>query len=43
MANMKRVSSRHGLATVETAIVLPVILLLTVGLIEYGWLLLKAQ
>ncbi len=29
---------RRGLAMVETAIVLPLILLLTMGLLEYGWM-----
>ena len=36
-------TTRRGLAMIETAIVLPLVLLLTMGLIEYGWLFLKAQ
>ena len=43
MAVMKTRSPRRGLAAVETAIVLPLILILTMGLLEYGWLFLKAQ
>lgn len=33
----------RGLATVEMAIVLPLLILLTLGAIEYGWMFLKAQ
>jgi Flp pilus assembly protein TadG len=33
----------RGLATVEAALVFPLLLLLTLGAIEYGWLFLKAQ
>lgn len=36
-------TARHGTIVVEAAIVLPVLLLLTLGAIEYGWLLLNAQ
>ena len=32
-----------GLAVVEAAIVFPLLILLTVGIIEYGWLFLKAH
>jgi len=32
-----------GVVTVEAALVVPILLLLTFGLIEYGWLFLKAQ
>ncbi len=32
-----------GIVAVETALILPVLLLLTFGLIEYGWLFLKSQ
>ncbi len=34
---------RRGLAVVETAIMLPLILMLTMGVLEYGWMFLKAQ
>lgn len=34
---------RSGTTLVEAAIVFPLILLLTLGVIEYGWLFLKAQ
>ena len=33
----------RGLALVEAALVFPLLLLLTFGVIEYGWLFLKAQ
>lgn len=33
----------RGIATVEMALVLPLLLLLTMGAIRYGWLFLKAQ
>lgn len=33
----------RGTAVVEAALVLPLLLLLTMGAIEYGWLFLKAQ
>jgi Flp pilus assembly protein TadG len=36
-----RSSSRRASALVETAIVLPVLLILTLGLIEYGWVFYK--
>jgi len=35
--------NRRGLATVEAALVFPLLLLLTLGGIRYGWLFLKAQ
>jgi len=35
--------NRRGAATVEMAIVLPLLLMLTLGGIRYGWLFLKAQ
>ncbi len=34
---------RRGVATVEMAIILPLLLLLTLGAMRYGWLFLKAQ
>lgn len=41
---MARLTGRErGVATVEMALVLPLLLLLTFGLIEYGWMFLKAQ
>ena len=40
---MVRQSARRGNLLVETAIVLPLLLVLTLGLLEYGWLFLKAQ
>lgn len=38
-----RTRRTRGTATVEMAIVLPLLLVLTFGLIEYGWMLLKMQ
>lgn len=34
---------RRGMAAVEAALILPVILLVTFGAIKYGWLFLRAQ
>ncbi len=34
---------RRGLALVEMALVLPLLLMLTLGAIEYGWMMLRAQ
>jgi Flp pilus assembly protein TadG len=40
----RRKENRHrGVALVETAVVLPLLLLVTFGAIKYGWLFLKAQ
>ena len=40
----RRKESRHrGGALVETALVLPILILVTFGAIKYGWLFLKAQ
>ena len=40
----KRKKIRYrGLAVIEMALVLPLLVLLTFGVIEYGWLFLKAQ
>ena len=41
MLNLSKNKRFRGLATVETAIVLPLLLLITFGLLEYGWLFLK--
>lgn len=34
---------RRGLALIEMALVLPLLLLLLLGLLEYGWIFLRAQ
>ena len=34
---------QSGLATIEMAMVLPLLMLLTLGVIEYGWMFLKSQ
>jgi Flp pilus assembly protein TadG len=38
-----RIRRCRGLATVELAIILPVLLILAFGIIEYGWMFTKAQ
>jgi Flp pilus assembly protein TadG len=38
-----RTKSRRGSLTVEAALLLPLIFMLTFGLIEYGWMFLKQQ
>ena len=38
-----RRSNRRGMLLVELALVLPLLLVLILGLMEYGWLFLKAQ
>ena len=46
MARLKTQSGKfryRGTAVVEAALVFPILLLLTMGAIEYGWLFLKAQ
>ena len=40
---MKSTRCRRGIALIEMAIVLPVLILMTLGLIEYGWMFLQAQ
>ena len=39
----RQLHRRDGLAVVEMAIVLPLLILLTFGMIEYGWLFLRSQ
>jgi Flp pilus assembly protein TadG len=39
----KREHRRLGVVLVETALIFPILLLLTFGLIEYGWLFLKME
>ena len=43
MVRTKKQTRYRGVATVEAAIVFPLLLLLTFGAIKYGWLFLKAQ
>ena len=43
MVRTKKQTRYRGLATVEAALVFPLLLLLTFGAIKYGWLFLKAQ
>lgn len=43
MAGITMGCQRRGISTVEAAIILPLLVLLTMGLIEYGWLFLSAQ
>ena len=43
MVGRRRKIWRRGTTTVETAIVFPLLVLVTVGAIHYGWLFLKAQ
>ncbi len=43
MAYMNTRLHRRGIATIEMALVMPLLLILTFGLIEYGWLFLKSQ
>jgi len=43
MERMKRIRTRRGLAAVEMALVLPLLLTLIFGMIEYGWMFLKSQ
>ncbi len=43
MIKRREKTRSRGTAIVEAAVVLPLLLLLTLGAIEYGWLFLKAQ
>ena len=44
MVSLRRVrGSRRAIAVTEMALVLPLVLLLTMALLEYGWIFLKAQ
>ena len=43
MANLRTKRKARGVAIIEAAIVFPLLLLLTFGVIEYGWALLKSQ
>jgi Flp pilus assembly protein TadG len=43
MAELLRKRHCRGAATVEVAIVFPLLLMITLGAIHYGWLFLKAQ
>lgn len=39
---IKRIGSRRGLSTVEMALIMPLVLLMVLGILEYGWLFSKA-
>jgi Flp pilus assembly protein TadG len=39
----RRRAARHGLATVEMALLLPLLLVLTFAAVEYGWMFFKQQ
>ena len=43
MAPVKKNRLHRALALVETAMVLPLLLMLLMGLLEYGWIFLRAQ
>jgi len=43
MAVRSNVGERKGIVIVEAAILFPLLLLLTLGIIEYGWMFLKAE
>jgi Flp pilus assembly protein TadG len=45
MAHLKHSasSSRRGLSSIEAALVIPLLLLVVLGIIEYGWMFLKVQ
>ena len=43
MARLKLIRRRRGLAAVEAAILLPILILLLFGILEYSWMYWKAQ
>ena len=43
MARLRRSARRRGLALVETALILPLLMALTLVLLEYGWVFIKIQ
>lgn len=43
MARLRKNPTRRGIMVIEAALLLPLLLLLTFGVIEYGWVLLKTQ
>ena len=43
LKSMKFRNERRGSVLVETALVFPILLLLTLGLLEYGWMFIKVQ
>ena len=43
MARLMKKASRRGVVLIEAALALPMLLLLTFGMIEYGWLFLQHQ
>jgi Flp pilus assembly protein TadG len=43
IASTKRIGFRRGMAIVEAAILFPVLLMVTFGMMEYGWMFLKMQ
>jgi len=43
MARVRRHPNNKAVAIVETAIVLPILILMTFAMIEYGWMFLKAE
>lgn len=43
MARLRRPAQRRGLALIETALILPLLMALTLVLLEYGWVFIKIQ
>jgi len=41
--NIKKLKEKSGLATVETSLVLTLLILLTFGIMEYGWMFFRVQ